>query len=429
MIELVPAGDVLDVESEITATAMFSYQSHAFAFVATSDYNLILCNITKGVLRECARISLDGSIAQSIQVLCKTLRSMRGDMYYVLWGTRDGRLASVELQLSTDVDDMAVTSDNMTINKPDFKDIEYNRMGHGPVQVSLDVNSTQRALILCDNETVVVEIADQETSNLHFTSVYFTDENNTSFRQSPLAAVVVLPSSHEDDNTEDNDTGLACHDGQNLIVARLLYERKTIPRRLPLKKHQPFPEMDIPPKDISGTPTRLLYSDKLDSTIVAGAKYEHRPKGKVPEPAWQGKRVTRGFLSVIPSAANRDLSPNQESWNEKATQIDFAPSERVLSVCEWSFEREGRRYHYLLVGTSIHKGEIAMIQGRRQRVKKGRLWFLAPRKNGDGTIKLDLKSIKDVNRPVRALAVLDDQKVVVALEGMVSIYTFSAENK
>jgi hypothetical protein len=301
-------------------------------------------------------------------------------------------------------------------------------MGHGPVQICPDTNSAQRAFALCDNETIVIEINDEQPWIPCFTSVCFTDENDTSFRQGPLAALIVL-SSLGDDNTADSDAALACHDGRNLVFARLMYERKTIPQRLPLKKYEPSLETELPPKDISGTPTKLLHSSKLDATIVAGVKYEHRPKTKVPEPAWQGKRVTRGFLLVTPSTANKGLDPNHDSWNEKATQIDFAPSERVLSVCEWSFERNGRRYHYLLVGTSIQKGEISMIEGRRQRVKKGRLWFLAPRKNDDGTIRLDLKSIKDVSRPVRALAVLDETKVAVTPDGMVCVYTFSVENK
>jgi hypothetical protein len=427
---LVPTGDALTFADEITAITMFDSLGLTYALVTTSNHELSLYTIiTKRndheVLREGVRIKLREAIIGSIHVMPNS-----GGTYVVLCGMRDGLLGSVQLHLEQDnaVEVANASQSPGFVRNARFGTMGLFNMGHGPVQVSPDMTSAQRAFVLCDNEAVVVEVP-VSNIGLHFTSIYLTDENDSAFCQSPLAAITSLPT-HSGNNFVNDDTAVACYDGQNLIFARLLHGRKPLPRRLPMSKYQTPSEMDVPPKDISGTPTKLLFSSKLDANIVAGVKYEHRPKGKVPEPAWQGRRVTRGFLSIVPVAANKGYSnPHDQTWNKKTTQVDFAPSERILSICEWRFERDGRRYHYLLVGTSIQGGKPETIEGRRQRHKKGRLWFLAPRKSDDGTIRIDLKSIKDVGRPVRVLAVLDETKVVVAPDDMLIIYTFSAENK
>ncbi|KIW02685.1 uncharacterized protein PV09_06122 [Verruconis gallopava] len=416
-------GEVAITSSEITALTMFQHGVDLYAIIATREPKLMILQLSEdgrpcNTPREQSSMVVDvhDLVVQSMQVLLKRYdNGIQPQLEKtVACGTRDGQLICVHLNTSAGI--------------PRFGERESYRIGHGPVVVSSDTSSLDRAFVICDEEVISITHKEISSPVMLFTSIIFTDENDTSFQQKALAAIVTLPI-NETTNNPGFEITIACHDGQNLIFARLLFERRTLPRRLPLRKYMPSSIPDMPPHDISGTPTKLFYSKKLKANIVAGVKYEHRPHAKVPEPSWQGKRVTRGFLSIIPSHSNENVTPQEELWNEKMTQVDFAPSERILSACEWVFKRDGKTYEYLLAGTSIKKGKPIILNDGHKRDKTGRLWFFAARKSSNGTVKLELKGIKEIDQPVRALANLDETKVIVAHDHILSVYTLSTTNK
>ena len=296
---------------------------------------------------------------------------------------------------------------------------------------SKDATAT-RAFITCDRETLFAVLGGSDDRDLIFERFVLTSVDDEAFPTPRLAAMASLPVTKFDGQSgivcdeESEDVRLICHDGTRMLLATMYHEQKVLPRRRPLRTFQTSLEPNMPPHDTSGTPTKLFYSNMLEAIITSGVKYEHKPSRKVPEPGWQGSRLSRGFLSIIPANSNQDITPDDISWNRDAIQMDFAPAERVLCACEWKFERGGSRHPYLVVGTSIHKGEMKMIDGKLRRLEHGRLWvFIPSRDEKTGRLALVLKYIKNFEeRPVRALAVLDKTKLLVAPHGELRVYSF-----
>jgi hypothetical protein len=430
--ELHPGGKGIAIDEEVTALHLYVKHEQRFLIVATRDGSVRIYgphdSSDQGIiLRPLACMKLGITAIQSIAMLASRSGSI------LLCGTRDGKLWTVGLRTVRGDAAMDIDGAHRAL---EIANQQCHRMGRSSVYLNAAaVNDS--AFLLCDHEALLIQtIVDDES--VCFERCIMTSTDDVAYRAAPLVAVVALPLSRQPhrgsavgSSKHTDDVRLICHDASNVILATMYHETKVLPRRLPLKKMRTSSDPNLPLRDISGTPTKLLYSKTLAAIVVAGMKYEHRPNRMVPEPSWQGKRVSRGFLAVLHAEANKDLVPGENTWNNEATQIDFAPSEKVLCACEWNLERGSSRHRYLVVGTSISEGEVKMIDGRRRQVQHGRLWFLIPRKDREtGFISLDLHYIKRFdNRPVRALGILEDDKVIVAPDGEIRVYSFKQDKK
>ena len=293
-----------------------------------------------------------------------------------------------------------------------------------------------RAFVLCDDETLIVEI-ERTRQDITLERLIITSTVDSAARSPPLASIAALKSLKYDSkfgmvcDHNSKDARLVCHDGTKLLLVNFHYGKQVLPRRIQLKKFQTSLESGMPPYDISGTPTKLMHLTLMGATVVSGVKFEHLPNRRVPEPAWQGKRMSRGFITILPDGCNRDNKTRSRAWNYHAIHIDLGPEERALCACYWIFDRGGGKHPYIVVGTSIYEGEMKMIEGKKRRLQHGRLWFFnTVRNNETGEVSLELRAIKKIQeKPVRALAVLDSTRLLVAPHGELRIYSFSESNE
>lgn len=434
-IKVEPVGVPMIVHGELTALNAYASDNDTLVIAATRSEFIFVFSVVSNLhagLHLLDKHALKGAIVHSIAML----PNLDGSNLLVC-GTRDGCLSTLSTLSRSSTPVNAFSAMDLDDSDDFFSEDEATsvNIGHGPVHVVKDPNLS-RIFVLCDHETLLAEVRSGHNV-LQITRLILTDESDASFRSSPLTAIAALPPlspaarNGPGSQRDGSDARLICLDGRNLMLAAMLHEQQTLPCRLPLKKLHPSIEPELPPHDLSGTPTKFLYSSTLDAAIVAGVRYELRPSNKVPEPAWQGKRVSRGFVMIMPVRANAGIASHDANWNAKATHIDLAPSERVLSITEWLFERVsgGSKHPYIIVGTSITKGNFKMIDGKRRQVRTGRLWFFIPsRSKNDGMVTLELKYIKNFEQPVRALAVLDGSRLVVAPHGELRVYSFNSEN-
>jgi hypothetical protein len=428
------------LEHEVTALDFSRNNKTSLALITTRDGALHVSLVDLATNKSGHAVSASPPSSQWIvQSVLAVRPEQESDSVYLLSGSRNGDLTVLFLELG-DVGRLE-SQFVMHHDKDDADSLQSSpgrqryKIGDAPVNIVRGGDSHSRVLILCGSETLMVDLG---LHHCTFTSILTTTENDTSFQAGSLAAIAALPALAFDlargvfEDHASFDARLVCHDGQNIMFTTLLGERQVLPRRLPLKKYQSSSDVDQPLQDQSGTPTKLLYSKTLDAMVATGVKYEHRPSRKVPYAAWQGTRVTRGFLTVLPSDGNQSARTDDVAWNRHAVHIDLAPAERVLCVCEWVYENErtGGKHPFLVVGTGISNGEMRMIDGRKQRVQTGKLWMFVPsRSQTDGSIELALRAIKTFKDPVRAVAVLDKYRLVIATQGVLRIYTFRTDKQ
>jgi hypothetical protein len=280
-------------------------------------------------------------------------------------------------------------------------------MGNSPVRFYRDGSSTSTFFALCGHDTCR---GSYESTGLTITSIWFTDYNRPEYEQPTLSALCTLPSHGQTHSI------FASTDGSVVRLATFDGATRVVPRQIPLKLHPPIStaqdKADMFQND-PGTPQRLLYSRRLNAMIVATTKAELRrsKNARPPIPLWAGKRVNRAIIQFIPMS----YTGIDAEGTETNTRIELLPAEKVRSMVEWTCKIGKNHYEYLLVGTCL-----ASQDGR----KTGRLLFLATKRESDGSVSVALKTIKNVDAQVRALAVYDNSKIVLSQDKSLSVYEF-----
>jgi hypothetical protein len=292
--------------------------------------------------------------------------------------------------------------------QPDFGSTNVVNMGNSPISLHRDGSSTSSSFALCGHDTC--RLSYDKISGLTITSIWFTDSSRPDYTQPTLSALCTLPSHNS------NYCFFASTDGAIVRFATFDIATRVVPRQIPLKQHPPTSNAqegaDVFQSD-PGTPQRLLYSPHLNAIVVATTKAELRrsKNARPPLPLWEGKRINRAIIQFIPLARTGDGVEDKET----DTRIELLPAEKVRSMIEWDLRIGAKHYRWLIVATSITNQD-----GR----KTGRLLFLEPTREKNGSVSVMLKSIKNVDAPVRALAVYDDNKIVLSQDKSLSVYGF-----
>ena len=429
-----------DPQGELTCLSLFVVDSQLYTVAAFLDGAVSLLAVkdadtgSQGSFHLRHQISLRdiasfeaSHVAQSVVVVHRWSIALNQSEYLVLCGMRDGNIATIHLGGANEGQGVQINSLGMSatlsqcssLTKVEINQKSPIRLGYSPVQLSTSSDCSHRAFAVCGVDTCLLEFepershAEVRRSVLIITSIWLTDIENTAYNQPSLSSLCILPSK------DDNASEIACIDGESLRIATLNNEHRVVARRIKLEKLVDNQELDtdIGRKiDISGSPTKVIYSDKLNAFIIAGIRYDHMPQPRPPQSAWQGKRAARSFVQVMPMMGNHAASANGEVvWNEKSIYINLAPTERVLSMCEWRFRRTEGVYHFLLIGT-----RYLTKDGRRE----GRVWFLVPRLDKDGSLIVELLFIKKFSAPVRALCVYDESRIAMSLNNGFGLYEY-----
>lgn len=293
--------------------------------------------------------------------VCESATLLRfRDERTVLYGTRDGALVSFSLRGSR--------------GRLAFYDDTANQMGTTPVRVLRSATDASVAFVSCGKD--FCRVHHHKGSSLPvIDSVWFTDREDPSFQQDAVTAVDQFPPSDQQEDLDQNFTGyFFAISGDKFLIAQLDYERG--PQTFSLQGQKAVPR-SYPTK---ATPLKFLYSQSLRKLIVHA--FEPVEKRQPPH----GYRTVKSKVQLL----EPDASRRSDTHGEVIASFDLEKYERVNSMVEWETEREGKKYHVLIVGTSAVKSDERT---------SGRLLYLQVRRGGI----VPIKAAKEFDAPVECM--------------------------
>lgn len=175
---------------------------------------------------------------------------------------------------------------------------------------------------------------------------------------------------------------LYCFADRQLLICSLSHEMKMVPRRI----------------DLPGKAQKLTYSPMLRSLIVS---YEIL---KVEDPERPFITTTRSHIEFVdPDSQGAVVHRDQNSpWRPTSSR-----GEVISCMLDWVYEKEGKTYHMLAVGTTLPSISSA-------EPGQGRLILLLPRKDpaDPSRIECTTQFVRDLGSPVRAFASYGDSILI-----------------
>ena len=231
----------------------------------------------------------------------------------LLCGTRNGLMVTLEVSEST----------------LQILGFRCDRLGATPAIVKRDdySGSGKAFFVTCDTKVHSLtrpippssELDGSSNRNWILNQIWLTNAMNSGLQQPRIYAMARL----RPGLSPSPNGGLLLVAGSQLLLADLSTHPKAVPRNI----------------SIGGTPSRLLYSQTLNALIVAASV--------------NGKST---ILFVDPDTG-ADLSMPVDKSGEP---IDFVsglgnPSERAFGLLEWSYDKDGNTWQYIIVSTNSGK--------------------------------------------------------------------------
>jgi hypothetical protein len=313
--------------SSITCIAVCLVQLTLCAVVAEYSEDLIALtfqpiNSTKpGILKIPAtygdrRLHLDAFVSMVIS-------SIVPGTLVLLCGTRNGLAVTLEVTEST-------------LQIVGFR---CDRLGATPAIVRRDdhLGSGKTFFVTCDTKVYSLTspvltssglVSESSSRSWIINQIWLTNAMNSGLQQPSIHAMARLrPSLSASPNG-----GLLLVAGSQLLLAGLGTHPKAVPRQI----------------SIGGTPSRLLYSQTLDALIVAASV--------------NGKST----ILFIDPESGADLSMPVDKRGE---DVDFVsglgnPNERALCLLEWSYDKDGNTWQYIIVSTNSGKLLLLSIDSK-----------------------------------------------------------------
>ena len=154
---------------------------------------------------------------------------------------------------------------------------------------------------------------------------------------------------------------------------------------------------------VQGTPTKVIYSPRLNKLIVLYYKLHITSRPQMNRhPARASKPFREYMIAFVDPDSNTDISndklePDDEYGNRSSTIIQGKPGENYLGIIEWFPKNNDGIHHMLIVNTMIEPSADSSI-----RQPSGRILFFTV--SNDDKPKLILKKTIEKNSPVLALA-------------------------
>ncbi|KAL9050537.1 MAG: hypothetical protein Q9162_006564 [Coniocarpon cinnabarinum] len=199
-----------------------------------------------------------------------------------------------------------------------------HKLGNSSIQLSVEDSSSKAIIVSCDNTALRVDVKSLY-SNVEFPERRFnidqiwpTDVNNRS-RKIPVS---LMSAAQKSSCGSPQPTIVAISPGQVLFGTL-----DTHPRPLPLRH------------SLSGTPQRLLFSTINNCFfVITNTTYTHR----------RDRYIACQILA---------LRTDNNATRQSQPLLTCPPGRSILCVIEWIFDRDGKRYPFLVVGTADKKKE------------------------------------------------------------------------
>jgi len=273
----------------------------------------------------------------------------------------------------------------------------FTKVGSTAAQVTRNATDTSAAFVTCGPDVCRIRLSPKNPHTIHIDSIWFTKENDATYRQDSVTAIDQLPLSKGAEFDRDLGAFIFAVSGDNLLFSQLDYDvRWSIhDAPSPLEHHRDI----IRKLDTNATPTKLMYLETLNKMVVATV--EAREVRKPPA----GYRYIHSSLQLLSLEDREEIEIKQESDLESsnhslvAAEYKLKHYERVYSMVEWTFSTEpNKMFHFLVIGTGItSNGKEA-----------GRKLFLSVK---DSEIQLKKEFSYDQG-PVRCMVVYDQTQLI-----------------
>jgi hypothetical protein len=300
-------------------------------------------------------------------------------------GLRDGRVVSVKIEPKAGA--LAFGANHST------------RLGHETVRLHQLIGETKKAYAFSGLDTCVLQWDGTTPQSLDIQNLWVSDKQRPQLAQGAITTVSVMPSSDYLSRTEL----VGAHAGFLVVVSSsevLLTSVDDSPTVVPRQIQ------------VTGTPSRLIYAEQQRSFVCASMctgvrSFPSDRRNAQPEE----RRQIWPVIEFIP--ADKD---------SVSFSYDLQPGERVYALLEWSFQKLGKTYSYIMVG-----GSYIRQKSDQQPQQRGRISFLQP-SNRNWQVE-DVKENRSVlfDEPVYALALYDEMTYVVCTGSTVRLSRFDTD--
>jgi hypothetical protein len=172
---------------------------------------------------------------------------------------------------------------------------------------------------------------------------------------------------------------------------------------------------------LPGTATKLTYSEHLRGLLVSYSIT------KVEDPLAPNHITARSYIECVDPDSQNDVVHREDSIPMKPENPHSAPGETICSILDWTFEKNGHKYHLIVLGTSLPALDAEGPLGRV-------IIMNANRDPSDSSrVKFTTKYVHDVTGvdygPVRAIAPFRDSLIVGAGRMLFPVTARSAETR
>ena len=266
------------------------------------------------------------------------------------------------------------------------------------------------AFLACGADFCRIHLSSRD-SEVHIDSIWLDCPQSPTYAQGALNAIDQIPLT-KDPHQEGRELGgyILAVLGDQMVYARLDYDIKHPGQTTT----SPPEEAKIVPRKSStiGTPTKIMIADDLAHhmiVVTSELKEERTSNLKYRTMVSRIKilDLLRDEISADP-AIKDEFTPGTPKAKLEKTEVPLKNYERVYSMVRWVFlGSEDRQHALIVVGTGITESPGKEI-GRRLILNVG--------KSG-----LTLKDKKRFDKPVRCLAVYDNQHIISIIGDTVQI--------
>ena len=393
-------GDTLDLQGEPVCVSVHWVFDHIVAFVGTLDGKLQVFQAEPGLnFLPAYEYSFESDLA-----VCDSIAFISSNFGYnlIVCGLRSGEVQVLKFTANDSGGfRYAYSLEYMLIHAVDVPILSFwdkLSVGTTVVRVRADKTKASRVILTCEETLYALEYPE------HFglrpppmlNRIWIADHSSTEFHQGRLNCVTQADSWITPGCSGFGVGSIFFMSGTQLFTATLSDESEPcmVPRHLPLK----------------GTPTRVMYSQRLKRLIVLYSVPVVKPiREKVRVHDHGSASPLRGAQSMI-TCLDPDLEKTEHgSDNQRVSLLpdkELRAGERFLGIIEWFPTADGKEYHILVLCT--------MIERSPSHESNGRLLLLSPSTEDSGLVNFHIKKELVVEAPVWAVASFGSSSLIYA---------------
>ncbi|KAJ6144357.1 hypothetical protein N7470_008252 [Penicillium chermesinum] len=379
-------------ERQPVCLCSFNSADSAFVFMGCANGSIVVYSIIGDQIVQIseASVSLSGEHESDLSTVVESMAAIENapesvPNVFLLCGLRSGLVVSFGISygnggLGTLTGSNDKDESYIDVFHTEMRQIEATRLGTTSVRLQ---SQHTFALLTCGDELWIVSF-DHGLPNTkyHIRRVWVTDQNNPAYFPVALRSFYLAWPYADAARKGDVHGPLYCFADRQLLICSLHHEMKMVPRRI----------------DLPGKAQKLTYSPMLRSLVVAYETLE------VEDPESPFVTTTRSHIEFVdPDSQMPVVHGGMNSpWRPTSSR-----GEIISCMLDWIFEKEGKTYHMLAVGTTLPSVSTA-------EPGQGRLILLLPRRDATkpSHIECTTQFVRDLGSPVRALASYGDSILI-----------------